>query len=61
MLFILNNNVIIYTIFFHICISTATGMVKTARWLIDSDLKGTLVKMKDNNGDTAAHDAADNG
>ena len=43
------------------CTCTATGMLKTARWLINSDLKGTLVKMKDSNGDTAAHDAADNG
>lgn len=41
--------------------TTATGMVKTARWLIDSDVGGSLVKMKDTNGDTAAHDAADNG
>ena len=35
--------------------------MKTAKWLIDSDVTGTLVTSKDNNGDTPAHDAADNG
>ena len=40
---------------------TATGQVLTARWLIDSDIGGTLVNTKDNSGDTPAHDAADNG
>ena len=39
----------------------ATGQLKTARWLIDSDVGGTLVNSKDNSGDTPAHDAADNG
>ena len=39
----------------------ATGQMKTAKWLIDSDVAGTLVTSKDNNGDTPAHDAADNG
>ena len=39
----------------------ATGQLKTAKWLIDSDVGGTLVTSKDNNGDTPAHDAADNG
>ena len=39
----------------------ATGQVHTARWLINSDVGGTLVMAKDKNGDTPAHDAADNG
>ena len=43
-----------------LCIS-ATGQVDTAKWLIDSDVGGKLITSKDNNGDTPAHDAADNG
>ena len=39
----------------------ATGQIKTARWLIDTDIGGTLINMKDSSGDTPAHDAADNG
>ena len=41
--------------------SLASGQVHTARWLINSDVGGTLVMTKDKNGDTPAHDAADNG
>ncbi|CAI8043204.1 Espin, partial [Geodia barretti] len=41
--------------------ASSTGQMKTAKWLIDSDVAGTLVTSKDNNGDTPAHDAADNG
>ena len=36
-------------------------MVRTAVWLINSDVGGSLVMAKDENGDTPAHDAADNG
>ena len=36
-------------------------MVRTAVWLINSDVGGSLVVAKDDNGDTPAHDAADNG
>lgn len=43
------------------CIPPAAGQVHTARWLINSDVGGTLVVAKDKNGDTPAHDAADNG
>ena len=43
------------------CYVAATGQWKTAKWLIDSDVGGKLVTSKDNNGDTPAHDAADNG
>lgn len=39
----------------------ATGQVNTSKWLIDSDMGGTLISSKDNSGDTPAHDAADNG
>ena len=45
----------------HYDILPATGQVKTSKWLIDSDVGGTLINCKDNSGDTPAHDAADNG
>ena len=48
-----------HTAFNHI--PPAAGQVHTARWLINSDVGGTLVVAKDKNGDTPAHDAADNG
>lgn len=41
--------------------NSASGQVLTARWLINSDIGGSLIATKDKNGDTAAHDAADNG
>ena len=40
---------------------SAAGMVKTALWLINSDVGGTLIHAKDKNGDTPGHDAAENG
>ena len=43
------------------CIPPSAGQVHTARWLINSDVGGKLVVAKDKNGDTPAHDAADNG
>ena len=46
------------TCFLH---TAASGQVGTARWLLNCDLGGKLITAKDKNGDTAAHDAADNG
>ena len=40
---------------------TASGQQHTAQWLINSDTSNILVTKKDKNGDTPAHDAADNG
>ena len=42
-------------------IFVASGQVGAARWLLNCDLGGKLITAKDKNGDTAAHDAADNG
>lgn len=39
----------------------ATGQEHTAQWIMNTDSSGTLVSMKDKNGDTPAHDAAENG
>ncbi len=36
-------------------------MIATATYLINSDVGGNLVMARDENGDTPAHDAADNG
>jgi len=40
---------------------TAAGHEEIIRWLINNDLTGTIALIQDNNGDTPAHDAADNG
>ena len=37
------------------------GHVETAEWLLKSDVSGRLIVAKDKNGDTPAHDAAENG
>ena len=39
----------------------AAGHEEIIRWLINNDLTGTIALIQDNNGDTPAHDAADNG
>lgn len=39
----------------------ASEHLHTAQWLINSDASGMLVRMKDGNGDTPAHDAAEGG
>jgi predicted phage gp36 major capsid-like protein len=44
-----------------VAITAAAEHLHTAQWLINSDTGGMLVKMKDGNGDTPAHDAADSG
>lgn len=41
--------------------NAAAGMVNTAHWLISTDVRGSIIHAKDKNGDTPAHDAADNG
>ena len=42
-------------------ISVAAGHEEIVRWLVNNDLTGTIAFIQDNNGDTPAHDAADNG
>lgn len=42
-------------------IYAAAGQIYTAQWLVNSDAGGMLVGKKDRNGDTPAHDAAENG
>ena len=37
------------------------GHIDTAEWLLKSDVSGRLITAKDKNGDTPAHDAAENG
>ena len=37
------------------------GHIETAEWLLKSDVSGRLIIAKDKNGDTPAHDAAENG
>ena len=39
----------------------AAGHEEIVRWLVNNDLTGTIAFIQDNNGDTPAHDAADNG
>lgn len=39
----------------------ANGHEDIVRWLVNNDLTGTIAFIQDNNGDTPAHDAADNG
>jgi len=46
---------------FFMFVNAASGEVKVAEWLINSDTGGNLVNKKDGNGDTPAHDAADSG
>lgn len=41
--------------------AVATGREDIVRWLVNNDLTGTIAFIQDNNGDTPAHDAADNG
>ena len=50
------NNCVLYTF-----LVTATGREEIVRWLVNNDLTGTIAFIQDNNGDTPAHDAADNG
>lgn len=43
------------------CDAVGTGHIETAEWLLKSDVSGRLISAKDKNGDTPAHDAAENG
>ena len=45
----------------YFCISVGAGHEEIVRWLVNNDLTGTIAFIQDNNGDTPAHDAADNG
>jgi len=51
--YIIINTLHVYTI--------AAGHEAIVRWLVNNDLTGTIAFIQDNNGDTPAHDAADNG
>ena len=42
-------------------LSIGNGHIETAEWLLKSDVSGRLIIAKDKNGDTPAHDAAENG
>lgn len=44
--------------YFHV---TGNGHIETAEWLLKTDVSGRLISAKDKNGDTPAHDAAENG
>ena len=39
---------------------TAAGVTRTAKWIVNCDSSGYLIGVTDNNGDTPAHDAAEN-
>ena len=40
---------------------SGNGHIETAEWLLKTDITGKLISAKDKNGDTPAHDAAENG
>ena len=43
------------------CVYVGNGHIETAEWLLKTDVSGRLILAKDKNGDTPAHDAAENG